>query len=81
MARVAYGRRVRQLSELPGAELQEQVQKNKSRRTASSKEVGPVTQAPPAPADHLSHDRAEGDYFASYFEAGLSDIACEEDRV
>jgi hypothetical protein len=53
------------------------VQKNKD-RAASSKEVGPLPPAPPAPADH-SYDHAEGDYFSS-FEAGpsgASDIACE----
>jgi hypothetical protein len=79
----------RQLSVLPGAELHEPesavqdrpryVQKNKSRE-ASSKEAGPLPQAPLAPVDHLSYDHAEGAYFPSYFGAGpssASDIACE----
>ena len=84
----------RPLSERLGAELQLQelesvvqdhprnVQKNKS-RSASSKEVGSLPQAPPAPADHLSYDLTEGDYFPSYFEAGpsgVSNIACEGGR-
>jgi hypothetical protein len=52
----------RQLSERPGAELHEpesamqdrprNVQKNKNRAT-SSKEVGPLLQPPPAPADRV----------------------------
>jgi hypothetical protein len=39
-------------------------QKNKN-RGATSKEVGPLPYAPPAPADSLSFDHAEGDYFPS----------------
>ena len=71
----------RRLSELPGAELRELVQKNKN-RAACSKEVGKLPQAQPAPgpADHLSYDHAEGYHFPSYFEAGpsgASDIASE----
>jgi hypothetical protein len=52
----------------------------KKNRAASSKEVGPLPQAPPPTADHLGYDHAEGDYFPSYFEAGpsgASNIACE----
>jgi hypothetical protein len=77
------------MSERPGAELYEpesavqdcprNVQKKKN-RAASSKEVGPLPQAPPPPADHLSYDHAEGDYFPPKFEAGpsgASNIACE----
>ena len=73
----------------PGVELHEpesgvqdrlrNVQKDKN-WAASSKEVSPIPQAPPAPADHLSYDHAEGDYFPSSFEAepsGASVIACE----
>jgi hypothetical protein len=55
------------------------LQKNKN-RPASSKEVGPLLQAPPALADHLSYDHAEGDNFPSYSQAGpsgASDISCE----
>ena len=50
------------------------MQKNKN-RAASSKEV----QALAAPADHLSYDHVEGDYFPSYFEvgpSGASDTTC-----
>ncbi|KAN0105726.1 hypothetical protein V8E52_010738 [Russula decolorans] len=47
------------------------VQKNKD-RAASSKEMGPLPQIPPAPADHLSYNHAEGDDFLSYLEAGPS---------
>src|SRR6266852_4701412 len=74
---------VRQLS---GAEFHEpvqdrprNVQKNKN-RTTTLKEAGPLSQAPPAPADDLSYDHVEGDYFPPQFEAGpsgASDIACE----
>ena len=78
----------RQLSEWPRAERHEPesaVQDRprnvqKKNRAASSKEVGPFPQAPPAPADHLSYDHAEGDYSPSYYEAGPSgaiNIACE----
>jgi hypothetical protein len=71
----------RQLLGGPGAELYDpesamqdrpqKMQKNKN-RAANSKEVGPLPQSPPAPADHLSYDHAEGDYFPSYSEAGPS---------
>ncbi|KAN0105730.1 hypothetical protein V8E52_010742 [Russula decolorans] len=47
------------------------VRKNKD-RAASSKEMGPLPQTPPAPADHLSYNNAEGDNFLSYLEAGPS---------
>jgi hypothetical protein len=57
------------------------VQKNKIKnRAVGSKEVDPLPQALPVHADHLSYGHAEGDYFPSYFDAGLSgagDIACE----
>ena len=71
------------LLELPDAALKEPVQRNKS-RAASSKEVGKLLPAQPAPAprlaDQLSYDHAEGDYLPSYFEAGpsgASDIVSE----
>src|SRR5580698_8130204 len=54
------------------------MQKNKN-RAPSSKELGSIPQAPPAPVDHLSYDDTEGDYFPSYFEvepSGASDTAC-----
>jgi hypothetical protein len=81
----------RQLSERPGAELHEPesaVQDcprnvQKKNRAANSKEAGPLLQAPPAPADHLSYDHAEPDYFPSYFEAGpsgASNIDCEGEQ-
>jgi hypothetical protein len=84
----------RQLSGRPSAEHHEpesavqdrprNVQKNKNKnRVASPNDVGPLPQAPPAPADRLSYDHAEGDYFPSYFEAGhsgASDIAYEGGR-
>ena len=68
----------RQLSELPGAELREPVQKNRN-RAACSKEVGKLPQAQPPPGP-VSYDHAEGDHFHSYFEAGpsgASDIVSE----
>jgi hypothetical protein len=55
------------------------LRKNKN-RAASLKEVGPLLQAPPAPAGHLSYHHAEGDNFPSYSQAGpsgVSDIARE----